>query len=134
MRLKDLRKEGFLLELSRTSDFLGFDGDSSEYPDELNEGEDGRKDGDGEHVPLDDDIRVEREARTYHHHHLFPWSGDPAWDFSVLRASEVLHFSTVSADVLFRDIPRGKTGLEYNLAIEKGRTSLTCLDCCFWRR
>ena len=134
MRLKNLRKEGFLLEFSRTSDFLGFDRDSSKYPDELNEGEDGGEDGDGEHVPLGDDFRGERGARTYHHHHLFPWSGDPAWNFRILGASEVVHFGTVSADVLFWNIPRGKTGLEYNLAFETGGISLTCLDCCFWRR
>ena len=60
MRLKNLRKEGFLLEFSRSSDFLGFYGDSSEYPDEFNEGKDGGKDGDGKHVPLDDDFRVEK--------------------------------------------------------------------------
>jgi len=99
------RKERFLLELSRASDFLCFDRNSSEYPDELNEGEDGGEDGDGEHVP--------------HHHHLFPWSGDPAWNFSVLGTSEIVHFTTVSADVLFWDIPRGKTGLLGLLLLEE---------------
>jgi len=98
-------KEGFLLEFSRTSDFLGFDRDSSKYPDEFNEGEDGGEDGDGEHVP--------------HHHHLFPWSGDPAWNFRILGASEVVHFGTVSADVLFWNIPRGKTGLFGLLLLEE---------------
>jgi len=98
-------KEGFLLEFSRSSDFLGFYGDSSKYPDEFNEGKDGGEDGDGKHVP--------------HHHHLFPRSGNPAWDFRVLGASEVVHFSTVSADVLFWDVPRGETGLLGLLLLEE---------------
>ena len=134
MRLKNLRKERFLLEFSRSSDFLRFDRNSSEYPDEFNEGEDGREDGDGKHVPLDDNVRVEKVARTYHHHHLFPRSGNPAWDFRVLGASEVVHFSTVSADILLWDVPRGKTGLDFHLAFDRGKSGLTCLDCCFWRR